>query len=292
MKIIRDLGTSHAWTLHEARLSDGRRAFVKTGAPGLRTPATVASSSTAGSGAGGAGFTAEAAGLRWLAEPKAVAVPEVIDADRDLLVLEWIETGPATAAAAERFGRELAALHGAGAPEFGAPWPGFIAELPMDNAPAPDWPSFYVSRRVLPFVRLARDSGQLSPADVELIEEACAYIPEVSGPAEPPSRIHGDLWNGNLLWSAAPSQGVSRVVLIDPAAHGGHRETDLAMLALFGAPHLGTIRGAYREAAPLNDGWRERVPLHQLHPLAVHVCLYGEAYRGSLLTAASEVLAL
>ncbi|MEZ0074499.1 fructosamine kinase family protein [Planotetraspora sp. GP83] len=238
-----------------------------------------------------AGFAAEAAGLRWLAEPEAVAVPEVIDADRALLVLEWIETGPATAAAAERFGRELAALHAAGAAGFGAPWPGFIAELPMDNAPAPDWPSFYVSRRVLPFVRLARDSGRLSSVDVELIEEACAYVPEIAGPAEPPSRIHGDLWNGNLLWTATPSQDESRVVLIDPAAHGGHRETDLAMMALFGAPHLGTILGAYREAAPLADGWRERVPLHQLHPLAVHVCLYGEAYRGSLLTAASEVLA-
>ncbi|MEW9531997.1 fructosamine kinase family protein [Microbispora sp. NPDC049125] len=274
MKIIRDLGRSHAWTLHEAELDDGRRAFVKS----------VAAKPV--SGDGGAGFTAEAAGLRWLAEADAVAVPEVIEADGDILVLEWVETGPASAGAAERFGRELAALHAAGAGGFGAPWPGTIAELAMDNTPVPDWTSFYVTRRVLPFVRLARDGGHLTAHDVELVEEACAYLPEVAGPAEPPSRVHGDLWNGNLLWSGG------RVVLIDPAAHGGHRETDLAMLALFGAPHLGTILGAYREAAPPADGWRERVPMHQLHPLAVHVCLYGEAYRGSLLSAAAEVLAI
>ncbi|WP_036331117.1 fructosamine kinase family protein [Microbispora sp. ATCC PTA-5024] len=264
MRITRDLGRSHDWSLHEAVLDDGRRVFVKQGAD----------------------FAAEAAGLRWLAEPGAVAVPEVVEADGDRLVLEWIDTGSAAADAAERFGRELAALHAAGAEEFGAPWPGMIAELPMDNAPAPDWPSFYVSRRVLPFVRLARDRGALSPGDVALVEEACVYAPEVAGPPEPASRLHGDLWSGNLLWSGG------RVVLVDPAAHGGHRETDLAMLALFGAPHLNTILGAYREAAPLADGWRGRVPLHQMHPLAVHVCLYGEAYRGSLLTAASEVLAL
>lgn len=273
MKIIRDLGGSHAWTLHEAELDDGRRAFVKKGIGSAGSP-------------GFTGFGSEAAGLRWLAEPGLVAVPEVIDVADDTLVLEWIETGPATAAAAERFGRELAALHATGAPDFGAPWSGTIAHLPMDNTALPDWPSFYVTRRVLPFVRLARDDGRLSAADVELIEDACAYLPEVAGPAEPPSRIHGDLWNGNLLWTDG------KVVLIDPAAHGGHRETDLAMLALFGAPHLSTILGAYRETAPLSDGWRERVPLHQLHPLAVHVCLFGEAYRGSLTTAAAQVLAL
>ena len=89
-------------------------------------------------------------------------MPEVMEVTGDRLVLEWIETGDATAAAAERFGHELARLHGSGADGFGAPWPGFIAELPMDNTPAADWPEFYASRRLLPFVRRARDQGQLT----------------------------------------------------------------------------------------------------------------------------------
>ncbi len=268
LKITKDLGGGHAWTLHQGEV-DGRRVFVKRGA-GTRVDL----------------FASEAAGLRWLAEAGAVAVPDVLDVDGTTLVLEWIETGHASAPAAERFGQELADLHRAGAVEFGAPWPGFIAELPLDNSAAASWPEFYVTRRLEPFVRPARDRGLLSAADVELIEEACAHIADVSGAEEPPARIHGDLWNGNILWTG------DRAVIVDPAAHGGHRETDLAMLALFGAPHLGRILAAYQEAAPLADGWRERVPLHQLHPLLVHVCLYGEAYRGSLLTAASQTLAL
>ena len=177
-------------------------------------------------------------------------------------------------------------LHAAGAADFGAPWPGYIAELPMSNEPAPRLAGVVRLAPRAPFVRLARDRGALSAADVELVEEASDRVTEVAGPAEPPSRIHGDLWSGNVLWSA------DRVVLVDPAAHGGHRETDLAMLDAVRRAAPRPILAAYHEAAPLADGWRERVPLHQLHPLAVHVCLFGEAYRGSLLTAAGDVLAL
>jgi len=81
-------------------------------------------------------------------------------------------------------------------------------------------------------------------------------------------------------------------VLIDPAAHGGHRETDLAMLALFGAPHLDDIVAGYDDARPLRAGWRDRIPLHQLHPLAVHAAGYGPSYGRALTDAAHATLAL
>jgi fructosamine-3-kinase len=123
---------------------------------------------------------------------------------------------------------------------------------------------------------MAFDRGVFTARDVRLVEAAVARIED---PGEPPSRIHGDLWSGNLHWSRG------RAWLIDPAAHGGHRETDLAMLALFGTPHLDRIVAAYDEATPLKDGWRERIPLHQLHPLLVHCVLYGAAYREQALRA-------
>ena len=109
-------------------------------------------------------------------------------------------------------------------------------------------------------------------------------IGDLAGPPEPPARIHGDCWSGNVAWA----QG--KAYLLDPAAHGGHRETDLAMLALFGAPYLDQILGAYADEFPLASGWRARVPLHQLHPLLVHVCLFGGGYRGAALDAARAAL--
>lgn len=261
MRSTEDLGSSHGWRRQKGVLGDGRQVFAKSGAVSQV-------------------FTSEAAGLRWLGE--AIAVPEVIEVGPDRLVLSGVEEERPSATAAERFGRELARLHRAGAPGFGAPWPGFIAELPMDNSPCDDWPAFYGERRVLPFLRQAR----LPSSDVAAVERAVERFAEVAGPPEPPARIHGDLWSGNVLWSGGSA------VLVDPAAHGGHRETDLAMLALFGLPYLDRVLGAYREEWPPADGWRERVPLHQLHPLLVHVVLFGGSYRDSLMEAVRRVLAL
>ncbi|GFJ90639.1 fructosamine kinase [Phytohabitans rumicis] len=213
-------------------------------------------------------------------------VPEVIAALPDLLALEWVEPGAASPAAAERLGRDLAALHRAGAEAFGAQWRGFIGALPADNTPSPGpWPGWFAERRLRPYLRMSADSGALSADDVALVEHVISRI-EGYGGSEPPARIHGDLWPGNVLWGAD-----GRAWLVDPAAHGGHRETDLAQLALFGGvPHGDRLLAAYREEWPLSDGWRERVPLHQLHLMLVHTALFGGAYRDAVRTTAGAAL--
>ena len=111
-----------------------------------------------------------------------------------------------------------------------------------------------------------------------------ARLPQRCGPAEPPARLHGDLWGGNLLTDehGAP-------VLIDPAVYGGHREVDLAMMQLFGG-FSARVFDAYHEAHPLAPGWRERAPLYQLYPLLVHVNLFGGSYLGGVRRALRQVL--
>jgi fructosamine-3-kinase len=268
--VLQVIGGQHRWRHYRALLADGREIFAKISERSL-----------------GPLLRSEAKGLRWMAAAGAAPVPEVLGCDDNALVLSWVPEGEPSATAAERFGRDLARLHASGADGFGAPWPGFIASLPLDNEQArgPDaWPQWYASRRLLPFLRRAADAGTLAAADVRLVESVISRIGDLAGPAEPPSRVHGDCWWGNVLWSGR------RVWLVDPAAYGGHRQGDLAMLALFSPPHVDRILAAYAEASPLADGWRSRVPLHQLHPLLVHTCLFGAGYAAPVRAAARAAL--
>jgi fructosamine-3-kinase len=235
------------------------------------------------------GAAAEAAGLEWLAESGTVPVPGVRGHDDRWLVIEQIEPGGASPAAAERFGRQLAALHASGADAFGqappgAPADGWIGLAPMDYAAESSWPRWYADHRIAPYLSRAT---ALTAAEKAVVEQVGERIEELAGPPEPPARLHGDLWSGNVHWAAD-----GRVWLIDPAAHGGHRETDLAMLQLFGCPHLDRALRGYLAEWPLADGWQRRIPLHQLYPLLVHVELFGRSYAHQAVTAARRALDL
>jgi fructosamine-3-kinase len=221
---------------------------------------------------------AEAKSLEWIGEE--VPVPSVRRHNANWLVIEQIE--PGRPGDAEALGRGLAALHRSGAPAFGSPPPdgpadAWIGLAPMTNVPMDSWSSFYATQRIEPYVR---QSG-LDPADFDAV---CARLDELN-PVEPPARLHGDLWSGNVHWATD-----GRAWLIDPAAHGGHRETDLAMLQLFGCPLLDRVLGAYNEVYPLAGGWQKRVPLHQIWPLLVHTVLFGGGYAGQAMSAARAAL--
>ena len=226
----------------------------------------------------------EAAGLLWLAEaePEGGAhIAELQDVDIDHIDLRQYRPAPSTNVMADELGVALARTHAAGAPAFGAPpqrWSshGFIgpgeSPIPMPLEPTGSWGEFYANQRIRHMLDVGR-SKNLWEQEGELMEKVAERLESGEfDDGRPPARIHGDLWAGNVLWTREGA------VLIDPAAHGGHAETDLAMLLLFTTPHIARIIAAYDEAAPLADGWQERVGLHQLFPVMVHAVLFGGSY--------------
>ncbi|MET0898095.1 MAG: fructosamine kinase family protein [Mycobacterium sp.] len=237
-------------------------------------------------------FAGEAAGLQWLSTSGGARCATVLDFDDTSLTLEYVESGSPGAGAARILGRRLAATHDAGAPSFGAPpdgWtgPGYFGPLqqplPMSYAEHASWGPFYAQERLSPMLERARPQLDHSTAgNIEIIMKRCNAGQFEDG--ETPARIHGDLWSGNVMWTD------DEVVLIDPAAHGGHRETDLAMLHLFGCPHLDAVIDGYRDVHALAAGWRSRIGLHQLYPLLAHVVLFGGSYRGQVARAAQLTL--
>jgi len=226
-------------------------------------------------------FAWEAAGLAWLAEATpdgGVAVAGVREVDRTRITLERIRPATPTHAAAEDFGRSLAATHGRGAAAFGVAPPGWSGDgwigrqsLPIGSFDR--WGAFYGITRLQPYARAAHAIGNLSDGALRAVDLVCDRLAAGEfDDDDPPARIHGDLWGGNVLYR------VDGAVLIDPAAHGGHRLTDLAMLALFGTEHLPRVLAAYAQAARLRPDWPDLIGLHQLHPLLVHAVTHGAGY--------------
>lgn len=253
-----------------AILEDGARVFVKWHSHG---PSGM--------------FEAEARGLRWLAEASALRIPGVIGLGRepsshtDFLALEHLASKPKRADFDAHLGHGLAMLHRTGAPTYGFETDNFIGTLPQANQPHESWASFYRSCRLEP--QLARAADRLPRTMRRRFDRLLDALDARFDFDEGPSRLHGDLWGGNVL---VDERGLP--ALIDPAVYGGHREVDLAMMRLFGG--FGPkVFAAYDEAWPLADGFEERIPFYQLYPLLVHVNLFGSAYLGSVEAALTKL---
>lgn len=260
-----------------------------------------------------ADLVGEAAGLRWLGEAEAdggLVCSRVVRADAHFLMEERIDEGAPTREKARLAGAALARTHAAGASWYGCPPPGWRGDgyvigrsltpvVPDEPAESTGWGALCAEWRVTPHVRTIRDDGLVGASEVRLLSHVADRM--AAGDFDSPepelvcsrghrcSRIHGDLWAGNLLWAADGSRAASTgAALIDPMASGGHAETDLAMLQLFGCAYLDDIIAAYNEVSPLADGWRERVGIHQLVPVLLHCVLFGESYVGLALSIAQR----
>ncbi len=240
-------------------------------------------------------FAWEASGLSWLRVEGGAPVVPVLEVGDDHLDLVRLETVTPTRQAAHAFGAALAVTHDAGVTAYGAAPDGWSGDgfwgplgdaLPLMVGSWTRWGAFYVEARLDPMLRRCRDQGIYD--DAQAGDFASLHSLLLDGrfdTDDQPARLHGDLWSGNVMWTP------DGAMLIDPAAHGGHRENDLALLALFGLPHLGEVLAGYQEAHPLADGWQERVGLHQLHCLLVHALLFGGGYADRALTIARRLSA-
>lgn len=269
---------------------------------------------------GGTDLLNEAAALNWLAEAETcggIHIVHVFSASSSELTEERIVQTPPTPKAAEAIGHGLARMHAAGAHWFGEPPAHFegsgyiinhtLTPVVLNKTTAKEtWGSYFAEKRIEPFVAKLFQEGLLRATDVRLFSKLCEKLragafdapqprlvqKHIDVPAENSiacARLHGDLWAGNVLYDANP-QNPTRGALVDPMAHGGHAETDLAMLQLFGFTHLNYVLGAYNEISPLSDGWQERVPLHQLAPLLHHCLLFGSTYKSQTLVACKRYL--
>ncbi|MGE0526011.1 MAG: fructosamine kinase family protein [Bdellovibrionales bacterium] len=216
-------------------------------------------------------FQEEAAGLRALAS-EGLKVPEVLHANSQLLVTEWIESEPPQAAFWRRLGQELANLHKRPREEWGFAFDNHLGSTLQRNMRHKwnqmSWGEYFIKYRLEALATQTEARAQNLLREKRGLIRAC-----LDAMTEPPSLVHGDLWSGNVLCSPGQTP-----VLIDAAPYWGHREVDLAMSELFGG-FADEFYIAYREAFPLSDGYERRREIYNLYHLLNHWILFGESYR-------------
>ena len=237
-------------------------------------------------------FECEGKGLKWLSEAHKYGGPrvaEVFDWGNGYLNIERIDTHSATPLAAFEFGAALAHMHDYGAKYFGespADYDGTCYFGPLSDPvemPTGTWSNvidYLADGRLRPMVELGIARGELTKSDLDLTNEVIDALPDLLGKAaeDKPARVHGDLWSGNVLWTKSSDGEHTEAVLIDPAAHGGHREEDLAMLHLFGISYFKQILDGYQSVHPLKAGFEQRMIIWQLYPIAGHCVFFGGGY--------------
>ncbi|WP_148861853.1 fructosamine kinase family protein [Marinobacter fonticola] len=219
-------------------------------------------------------FGAEAQGLQALASTGAIRVPEVLAVSDAGLLLEWLSGSPA-GDYAERLGEQLATLHAHTSDAFGFDGDNFCGLTPQPNPRMDDGFAFFAQARLGHQAQLAQRRGLLKSADIKRIEVISARLSDWI-PRQPASLIHGDLWSGNIHCGPAGEPAI-----IDPAAHYGWAEADLAMTTLFGRQSPAFYQ-AYAEASGLDPDWEERIPLYNLYHLLNHLNLFGGGYLSSV----------
>jgi len=222
-------------------------------------------------------FEAEAAGLNALADSATIAAPRPLctgtSGDTSYIVMQHLGLGGGSTPGWRTAGRQLAALHRCSAGAFGWGRDNTIGATPQHNAWREDWVAFWRDQRLgFQLAEAARNGhrGRLQ----SLGEQLCERFPVLIDHAPRPSLLHGDLWGGNIGFT-----GAGRPVIFDPATYYGDREAELAMTELFGG-FSADFYAAYREAWPVDPGYRVRKTLYNLYHILNHLNLFGGGYAG------------
>jgi fructosamine-3-kinase len=218
-------------------------------------------------------FLCEANGLNEIKKSQTISTPNVIESNKNFLLLEYIPQGTKSPKTFQLFGEQFAKMHQYSNSAFGFYENNFIGNTPQINTPSNNWTDFYFTNRLLYQFKLAEKNKYSTPEFIKAFKKLESNIDEIlKGSEENPSLLHGDLWAGNYIISSNDAP-----YIIDPAVYYGHREADLAMTKLFGG-FTQDFYEAYNNTFPLKDGYDFRENIYLLYHVLNHLNLFGSSY--------------
>jgi len=233
-------------------------------------------------------FIQEAWGLNYFKKHSEVLTPEVIDVfefeGNAVLVMEAIDVKPVVENSDwEILGRGLATLHQSTSEICGLEKHNYLGVFYQDNSPRGTWVEFFGEVRLRNSLQIAIDSGNMNSENCRAIEKLIHKLPEICGPVQPNSLLHGDPWPGNLLFDG------KQMIAIDCSIYYGNREIDLSTVDFF-YPVSEYFFKAYHEVYPIDPGYSERKELWGINQWLGHVTLFGESHISKLMNAVNKYI--
>ncbi|MBN1231226.1 MAG: fructosamine kinase family protein [Anaerolineales bacterium] len=222
-------------------------------------------------------FAMEMEGLQALTTEDGPRVPRPILYDNDFLLVEYLAPADRVKDFSIILGQQLAKLHKHSSTRFGFDYNNYIGSTPQQNTWTEDGYVFFARHRLTFQAELAAKNGYLGFDVITQISRICSRLKDLL-PDQPPSLLHGDLWDGNVI-----ADSVGMPAIIDPAVYYGWAEAELAFTTMFGG-FSEAFYQAYQEVNPLEKGWQSRFPLYNLYHYLNHLNLFGGGYLNSVMS--------
>ena len=201
--------------------------------------------------------------------------PKLINWDNKYLVIEYLtnDKNKPTETNSD-FLKSVVEIHSVSNNLFGFDFSTQMGALEQLNDFEESWVKFYLNNRLIPIFELANkkeNMGQMINKKINYIfKNLQNFIP--NNPK--PSLLHGDLWEGNILFQSNKFAG-----FIDPGSFFGHNEMEIAYLRWFNPSFIDSnFLEKYSVYIKLEKNYLDYELIYQLYYALCNVALWDKSY--------------
>tara|TARA_B100000212_G_scaffold74239_1_gene52388 strand:+ start:1191 stop:2060 length:870 start_codon:yes stop_codon:yes gene_type:complete len=218
---------------------------------------------------------AEALNLQYLNRKKIKKFPKIIKSNKMYLIIEYIENDKDLPKKSNHdLLKVITDIHQSTNKYYGFEFNTQIGGDEQINSKTNNWINFFKENRLINiFEKINKSNPMPSPINFR-IEKLINYIENIL-PATPiPRLLHGDLWEGNILFNKSKVNG-----LIDPGSFFGHNEIELAYLRWFNPKFIDSdFINKYNDYIEINSNYIDYEPVYQIYYSLMNVYLWDRSY--------------
>ena len=168
----------------------------------------------------------------------------------------------------------IISLHSKRSNDYGFNFDTQIGGLKQSNSNSKNWVEFYRDKRLHYIFDLINKNQPMDKAINTKIERLLKKIDNFIPNNPKPSLLHGDLWEGNILFKNKKFSG-----FIDPGSFYGHNELEVSYLRWFNPKFIDrNFLDKYNDHVNIDKYYLNYEPIYQLYYSLLNVYLWDRSY--------------